>query len=354
MLEITDITADTLSSNFHFDRHVLVRTFNDPGSGLYGAIAIHRGSKQRPAFGATRFATYNTESEVIDESLKLAKLMSYKAALADLPYGGAKAVIMKPKETFNKIELLKMYCEVVNSLDGQFITGADLGISPEDVEVMKQYSPHIVGVYNDPVFFTALGIFHSIEQTVQEVWSQSDLKQRSFAVQGLGKIGEGVIQLIHPHTQNIMVTDINEKRITEITTDYPGVLSVNPQQIYEQQVDIFSPCAHGGVLDVQTIERLKCKVVLGGANNQLENEEVGDRLFEKGIMYVPDYVVNAGGLISVVDEYIHQHGNTERVLEHVLQISETVHELFEESETTNLPLHRVANKKAEKIFSMYE
>lgn len=321
------------------------------GEQLLGFIAIHRGNKEHPAFGATRIEEYpNTESALTD-ALDLSSLMSHKAALAGIPYGGAKGVLFNGphlKEKKTRDHALSVYAKHVDKLGGKFVTGSDAGVSHEDVMVMRSHSPHIVGVEEDPTQRTAEGLLGSIFVTLAHVFGEPTLEGRTFAIQGVGKVGTAVLDLITPEAKEVFIADINSDRTDEAKLKHPSVKVVSPEEILTLPVDILIPCALGGVLNEKTVETIRAKAIVGSANNQLSSKEVGDTLHEKGIMYAPDYVVNAGGLISVVHEYekAHQMANEGDLTHDIAAIQTRLDHIFKESKKNGIPMHRIADTLA--------
>ncbi len=332
-----------------FDDHALFITAIDHASGLKAYIAIHRGGIKNPAFGATRMWHYPTDSSAIAEALKLSRIMSYKSALAGFKYGGAKAIIVLPKNGADRSSLLTTYARRVNYFRGSFITGADVGVSPDDLRLMRKQTKYMVGFRSDPVAYTMLGVFYGIQISLKEVFGSSALTNRTFAVQGLGKTGTDLLKLIYPHAKKIFVTDINKARMASIKQDFPLVEPVDPADIMSQEVDVFSPCALGGILNTETIKHLRARVIAGSANSQLENVEAGNQLYKKGILYAPDYVINAGGLMAVVDEYEHKNKDDNRVERKVATIKHTLSEILATSKRTHTPPHVVADTMAQAI-----
>ncbi|KKQ41663.1 MAG: Glu/Leu/Phe/Val dehydrogenase dimerization region [Microgenomates group bacterium GW2011_GWC1_37_8] len=334
-----------------FDNHKLVTYINDNHTGLQGFIAIHRGNSKTPAFGATRIWKYSSSLEALTDAIRLARTMSFKAALAGLKCGGAKAVIIEAGQIGNRKELLKSYAEKVNFFGGHFITGADVGISQNDVRVLRRFSPYFVGVKADPVRFTGLGLLYAIQACVKEVFASESLDGRSFAIQGAGKIGQELLRLIYPYAKTVYITDINNTALKEVKEEFPKVKILPPFEIHKVKVDVFSPCALGDTLNKKSINELQCAIIAGGANNQLEDDSIAEKIHKKGILYAPDYVINAGGLISVFDEYENGNNLIDRVMKKVRRIKRTLGEILKESKEKKVtPLH-VANKKSEKIFN---
>lgn len=341
----------SINSSEYFKDHVLVSYFSDEKTGLCGYISIHKGNGNIPAFGATRVWNYRSDEDALVDSLRLSRLMSYKAALAGLNCGGAKAALIMPNGGIkDRHEFFKKYAKKVNFLSGRFVTGADVGVDGDDVKTMKRYSKHIVGVKTDPVRFTGLGIFYAIQECLKEVYGTDSLKKRSFAIQGLGKVGQSLLNHIYEDASEIFVCDIN-KDVLDITIKrYPRLKVVTPEEIHKQKVDIFSPCALGNCLNHITVKEMNCQIIAGGANNQLEDETIAEQIYNKGVLYAPDYVANAGGLISVYDEYEHGNYRINRVKKRVGVVKNNMARIIKESKKNKKNTNEVANKMAENIF----
>jgi glutamate dehydrogenase/leucine dehydrogenase len=321
------------------------------GDQLLGFIAIHRGNKDHPAFGATRIEEYPSTESALSDVLDLSSLMSHKAALAGIPYGGANGVLFNGphlKDKDSRDHALSVYAKHVDKLGGKFVTGSDAGVSQEDVITMRSHSPHIVGVEEDPTQRTAEGLLGSIFVTLAHVFGEPTLEGRTFAIQGVGKVGTAVLDLITPEAKEVYIADIDPKRVEDAKKKHPQVKVVQPEEIISLPVDVFIPCALGGVLNENTVENIQAKAIVGSANNQLSSNEVGDRLHEKGIVYAPDYVVNAGGLISVVHEYEKAHNKaSEGDLTHdIAAIQTRLDHIFKESKKNGIPMHRIADTLA--------
>lgn len=338
-----------------FDGHQLVISLYTPTGEVAGFIAVHKGSSLHPSFGATRIAHYPDPDEALRDVLRLSRLMSYKSALAGLPYGGAKAVLFH-QDLFSekRTEVIKRYVDTVNYLRGAFVTGADVGVANEDLYLMKQHSGSIVGITVDPVKYTVLGIVNGIQVCLEEVFGTDTLTGRSFAIQGLGKIGSGLVKELAPHAEKIFVCDPNEKKVQAIQETFPNVIAVAPSDIFLQEADVYCPAAFGNVFTLENVPHLLCKIIAGGANNQLKSNKVGDLLFEKGILYAPDYVINAGGLISVVEEYEHPTVDETRLQSKVNGIKDTLRAILSESKRLHKPTHRVADEMAQEHFKTFE
>ncbi len=335
-----------------FDNHKLIAFNYDKASGLCGYIAIHRLKGRYPSFGATRFWNYSSEKDALKDALRLSKTMSYKAALAGLPGGGAKAVLVSGISPGKKRdEILKEYARRVNYLSGKFVTGSDVGLTKEDVKKMRRISPYFVGTKVSPEKFTALGIFHSIKVSLKHVYGSEDMQNISFAIQGVGKIGTELLKLIYNKVRNINIADVDSERIRCVKLQFPKVTIVYPDKIMKKKVNVYSPCALSGCINYKNVHELGCEIVVGGANNQLEDKGLGEVLRKMGILYAPDYVVNAGGLISVYDEFENKKISTRRIRKKVVKIGETLNKIFIESKKKGKSPSEVADRMAEKIFN---
>lgn len=342
-------------SSSEFDNHSFVLFLNDVNIGLRGFIAVHRKKEENiPSFGATRIWHYDSDEEAVNDVLRLSRIMSYKSALAGLPYTGAKGVIMLNSRIFNENErkkILETYAENVNRLNGQFITGTDVGLTQKDLQIMKKKSKYIVGFNDNSTEFTSLGIFYAIKLCLNKIFGNENIAGRSFAIQGLGKIGSSIIDYIYNDADKIFASDTDKKIVNLVKKKYPKIKIVEPSEIYKQKVDVFSPCALGHSLNSKTIADLSCKIIAGGANNQLQNEEIGELLHKLGILYAPDYIINAGGLISVTDEFEHKVYNRNRVMKKVFNIQDTLNKIFKLSAKEKKAPNIIADKMAEKIIN---
>lgn len=344
-----------------FDDHTLVSFAYDKRSGLSAVIALHRANPTVPSFGATRLWHYASSLEGVKDALRLARLMSYKAALAGLECGGAKGVIIERRgprklDGADRERLLEAYAARVNLLGGRFVTGTDVGVTQKDLETMRRVSRHIIGFNDNSTEFTAIGVFESVKAALAEVFGSPEFTGRSFAIQGLGKVGEGLLSRIYGPVGTfgkIFVSDVDPVRVEEVKGKYPRIISVSPNEIDRQEVDVFAPCALSAAVNRRNATKLAVKIVAGGANNQLESETVGDTLYERKILYAPDYVANVGGLIAVFDEYKNPSYDRVRVEKAVLHIPDTLRKVFAESRAENIAPSRVANKMAERIFNGY-
>jgi leucine dehydrogenase len=306
----------------------------DKVSGLKAIIAIHS-TALGPALGGTRFFPYQSESDALHDVLRLSRGMTYKAAAAGLDLGGGKAVIIGDPRRDRSERLFRAYGRIVDSLQGRYITAEDVGTTSADMDIVRREtqwamgSSVALGGSGDPSPVTARGLFAASRAVAQQLWGDSDLTGRRFAVQGVGKVGSAFVRLLVEARAEVMVTDAYEPAIDSAVENF-DVKRVEQDEIYEVDCDIFSPCALGSGLNETTIPKLNCRAVVGSANNQLATSEDASRLAERGILYAPDFVVNAGGLINVYDEL--QGYSKTRALHRVDAIFEATLRILDKSE----------------------
>lgn len=319
---------------------------HDSTSGLKAIIGIHD-TTLGPALGGTRIWDYETEEEAIIDVLRLAKGMTYKNSAAGLNLGGGKAVIIGDPQKIKSEELFRAFGRYVESLNGRYITAEDMNAGPQDMAYINEETDHVVGLEGksgDPSPVTAFGVFRGIVAAVENVFGTTDLTGKVVAVQGLGAVGYNVCKFLHEAGAKLFVTDIRKESIERAVNDF-GATEVKPDEIYKVDCDIFAPCAMGAVINDFTVEELKCKIVAGSANNQLAEERHGDILEEKGILYVPDYVINSGGVINVYEEL--QGYDKDRAMRRASEVYNSVHRILEISKEENIPTYKAADKMAE-------
>lgn len=326
--------------------HEQVLFFYDKELNFRAIIALHDTSLGR-AMGATRLFPYASEEDALQDVLRLSRGMTYKAACANIPVGGGKAVIIaNPEQKTDK--MLRTYGRFVNSLQGRFITGQDVNICPEDVQEMRQETRYVVGLTGKaggPAPATALGVFLGIKAAVLFQLKQQELKELKVAVQGLGNVGGKLCEYLHQQGVQIFVTDINRKRSEEIRQLY-GAIVVEPDEIYALDVDIFAPCAMGGILNSETIPLIQASIIAGCANNQLQDESIhSEMLKSQGILYCPDYVINSGGLINVYHELT--FSDEASYLKQIRSIYDTLLEIFTKSKVENITTQTASKRLAE-------
>lgn len=318
----------------------------DRATGLKAIIAIHD-TTLGPALGGTRFWNYESEEDAIIDVLRLSRGMTYKSAAAGLNLGGGKAVIIGDPDKLKNEELLRTFGRYVESLGGRYITAEDMNIGTQDVEYIHDETEHVTGLEGksgNPSPVTAFGVFRGILAAVNEVYGSDDLTGKVVAVQGVGAVGYYLCKYLHEAGAKLYVTDIKKANIERAVNDF-GAIAVAPDEIHKVECDVFAPCAMGAIINDFTIDELKCKIVAGAANNQLAEERHGDMLKEKGILYVPDYVINAGGVINVYEELIGY--NRERAMSRASNIYNTVKKVIEISKRDNISTAKAADRMAE-------
>jgi leucine dehydrogenase len=336
-----------------FDRftgHEEVVYFNDPSSGLRVIIAIHS-TALGPALGGTRFYPYSSEEDALQDVLRLSRGMTYKAAAARLDLGGGKAVIIGDPKRSKSEELLRAYGRFIASLGGRYITAEDVGTTGHDMDLIRRETRFVTGVSQsmggsgDPSPITAYGVYLSMLACAEDTWHQHSLRGRRVAVQGAGKVGHALVKLlVEEGGATVIVADTDVDSLARVVREF-AVETVAPDQIHAVECDVFAPCALGGIINDETIPKLRCSVVAGSANNQLERPDHGKALAELGILYAPDFVVNAGGLINVADEL---HGyKPERARASVENVYRTLREVFTIARENHLSTAEGADRFAE-------
>ena len=320
----------------------------DCQTGLRAIIAIHN-TKLGPALGGCRCLTYPDGQAAIYDAMRLARAMSYKAALVKIPHGGGKAVLMKPATIADRTAYFKAYGHFLNSLDGRYITAIDSGTSGEDMDIIASVSPFVTsksGMDEDTSLFTAKGVLLGIEAAVKYYLKRYTLQDIHVAVQGVGHVGYFLTKLLCEQSAKVTVSDINQIAVQRCIDEF-DVNAVTPDQIYEVDCDVFSPCALGGIINDDTLKRLKAKIIAGSANNQLGHAIHGKASFQHGITYVPDYVVNSGGLIFAAGKY--DEVSDQDIITKLDHISDSLMAIFERSSRQDKPTSEIADKMAEEI-----
>jgi leucine dehydrogenase len=321
--------------------------FTDKRTGLRALVALHS-TRLGPALGGTRaLTTYANEGEAVTDVLRLARGMSYKAALAGIPHGGGKAVLMLPHGWFDRGALFESFGRAVESLQGRYITTEDSGTSPDDMEWVRRGTRHVVGLKatsGDPSPVTAFGVVRGIEAAARHVLGRSDLQGLEVALLGAGHVGSALAAELHQRGAKIRVADLDAARARQVVEKY-GATLVGDRELLSLPVDVFAPCALGAVLNDHTVPLLKAKVVAGAANNQLAEPRHGEMLARRGIVYVPDYAINAGGLINVAQEVAGY--DRAKALDRAGRIHDTIRELLERAKATSQRPEEVADRMVE-------
>ncbi|WP_419893766.1 Leu/Phe/Val dehydrogenase [Oceanobacillus kimchii] len=321
----------------------------DKNSGLKAIIAIHD-TTLGPALGGTRMWTYKTEEDAIVDALRLAKGMTYKNAAAGLNLGGGKTVIIGDPKKDKNPEMFRAFGRYIQGLNGRYITAEDVGTTEIDMDLIHLETDFVTGTSSysgasgNPSPITALGLYHGMKATAKEAFGTESLEGKSVAVQGVGNVAYHLCDFLHKEGADLIVTDINKESVKRAVDDF-GARAVDPDEIYGVECDIYAPCALGATINDETLDKLKAKAVAGSANNQLMTTKHGDMLHERGIVYAPDYVINAGGVINVADELVGY--NRERAMKKVEMVYDNVEKVFEISKRDNIPTHVAADRMAE-------
>ena len=324
--------------------------WSDPATGLKAMVAIHD-TTLGPSCGGLRIWPYETEELAIQDVLRLSRAMTYKSAAADLPLGGGKAVIIADSHTQKTEALMRAFGRFLNTLGGRYLVTTDVGSTGRDLEYISQETDYVVGLpinmggSGDTSIMTGLGIYMGMEASAKEVWGNDSLKGKRVAMQGFGKVATYTAHHLIKEDSHIVVTDINEDALDQAKK--LGLEVVTPDEIYDVDCDIFSPCALGGVINPDTIPRIKARIVAGGANNQLLTEADGEELHRRGVLYAPDYLINAGGIINVSAE-IGATYSADRAREKTERIYDLMGQVAHVSKTEEISTARAADRIAEK------
>lgn len=324
---------------------------NDPYSGLKAIIAIHN-TVLGPALGGTRMWNYNNEAEALTDVLRLSRGMTYKAAISGLNLGGGKAVIIGDSRTLKNEALMRRFGTFVDSLAGKYITAEDVGMTTKDMEYIHNETDHVVGIPEtlggggDPSPVTAYGVFMGMKAAAKQAYGTDILSGKNVLVQGAGNVGGYLVDHLIEEGANVMIADIFQDKISNITSKHSTVQVVDPNNIAGLNMDIYAPCALGATLNDTTIPQLKCQIVAGAANNQLAEEaKHGKMLLDRGIIYAPDFLINAGGLINCYSEL--EGYNRDRALQHAEGIYDTTMTVLKASVASGRPTYQIANEMAE-------
>lgn len=340
----------SLTSRMSTFDHEQVVFCQDKATGLKAIIAIHN-TTLGPAVGGTRMWAYSNEDAAITDVLRLSRGMTYKNALAGLNIGGGKAVIIGDARTDKNEALLRRFGKFVDSLGGKYVTAEDVGISTKDMEYVKMETDNVVGLPDylggggDPSPVTAYGVYMGMKASVKELTGNDSLAGKKVLVQGVGHVGEYLVGHLVKENAEVLISDIYEDRVKAVVAKY-GVKAISVDEVYDQNIDIYSPCALGATVNEETLGKLKCQIICGAANNQLANEQIhGAEVQKKGILYAPDYLVNAGGIINCYWEIIGY--SREAALAQAEGIYSKTLEIFSKSKAENIPTYLAANLLAE-------
>ncbi|MDH5589447.1 MAG: leucine dehydrogenase [Gemmatimonadota bacterium] len=326
--------------------HEQIVFWSEPELGYKGIIAIHD-TTMGPALGGTRFWSYESDDDAIVDALRLSRGMTYKAAITGLNLGGGKSVIIGDNRTKDREMLFRAHGRAVESLGGRYITAEDVGTSPDDMEFVRMETEHVVGVLGgsgDPSPVTAFGVYRGIKACASFRYGSDSLEGKTVAVQGLGHVGYYLCGDLAGEGAKLVVTDIDADRVQRVVDEF-GATAVEPDAIYGVEAEVFAPCALGAVVNDDTLGRFKFDIVAGAANNQLARSQHGDALHEKGILYAPDYVINAGGLINVYGEL--NDWSEERSKRKAGDIYNTLLRIFDRAKVDDVPSYVAADRVAE-------
>lgn len=331
--------------------HQKVVFCSDEDTGLKAIIAVHD-TTLGPALGGTRMWAYRSEAEALSDVLRLSRTMTYKAAISGLNLGGGQAVIIGDSRTDKNEALMRRYGRFIKNLNGSFITAEDLGTSTKDMEYIRMETEYVTGVpvslggSGDPSPAAAKGVLMGIKACVKELFGTDTLAGRSVAVQGIGHVGENLVHLLRDEHAQVYVSDINEDRVRQVAKKY-GAQAISNNSIFDLEFDIYAPCALGATVNSETIPKMKCSIIAGSANNQLADEELhGQMLLEQGILYAPDYLINAGGMINCYSEL--SGYSKKRTLQLAENIYSATRGVLKKSKEENIPTNKAADIIAEK------
>jgi leucine dehydrogenase len=322
---------------------------HDRATGLRAVVAIHS-TRLGPALGGTRFYPYASEDDALDDVLRLAKGMTYKAAAAGLDLGGGKAVILGDPRTVRTEALLRTYARFVGSLGGRYITAEDVGTTQDDMDLIRRETTSVTGVSRslggsgDPSAATAYGVLHAMKAVAKRLWSTTDLAGRHVVVSGVGKVGYALVRHLVEERAHVTVADVSEAALERASRDF-DVEVTDVAGAHALECDVYAPCALGKALSPTTIPALRCAAVVGSANNQLADDSCGKLLADAGVVYAPDYVVNAGGVINIAEELRGYH--RERAYANVRRIFDTTTHVLETAEAEGITTAEAADRLAE-------
>lgn len=337
--------VDPVFGQLSFDNHEQVVFCNDKDTGLKAIIGIHN-TVLGPALGGTRMWQYANEWEALNDVLRLSRGMTFKAAITGLNLGGGKAVIIGDAKTQKTPELMKRFGEFIHSLSGKYITAEDVGMETADMDLVREVTPYVTGISEskggagNPSPITAYGVFMGMKAAAHYKFGSDILEDKKILVQGIGHVGESLVENLVNEGANVIIDDINEERLQEVSHKY-GVSVYRGNDIYSEEIDIYAPCALGATVNDKTVYKIKAQVIAGAANNQLANEEKhGHILQERGIVYAPDFLINAGGIINVYAEL--EGYDKQEIVRKTENIYNTTLEILEKAGSNGITNNRAA------------
>lgn len=318
----------------------------DPQTGLKAIIAIHS-TALGPALGGCRFLSYDSTDDAITDAIRLARGMSYKAAITGVPTGGGKAVIIKPDHIEDRDKFFGKFGQFIEQLGGKYITAMDSGTSLDEMDIIAKHTKHVASLtaentlsHGDPSPYTAYGVLRGIQAAVLHRFQKNSLKDIKVAIQGIGHVGMDLSARLSKHGAKLYVSDLNEKTLLHCKDEFNAEI-IDPNEIHAIDCDIFSPCALGATINAQTIPEIKAPIIAGSANNQLAKKHDSQMLHERKILYAPDYVVNAGGLIFA--HALYANLGEHQAFEHVENIYHSLLDIFEQSNKNNMPTDDISD-----------
>jgi leucine dehydrogenase len=336
---------DPVFGQISFDDHEQIVFCNDKDTGLKAIIGIHN-SVMGPALGGTRMFNYSNEWEALNDVLRLSRGMTFKSAITGLNIGGGKAVIIGDAKTQKTPELMRKFGEFVHSLSGRYITAEDVGMETADMDIVRDVTPYVTGISEErggagnPSPVTAFGVYMGMKAAAKQQFGSDILAGKKILVQGIGHVGEALVEYLTKEGALVTISDINEERLYEVGKKYNATVFTGTD-VYAEEVDIYAPCAMGATINDATVHKIKAKVIAGAANNQLANEVVhGAILQERGILYAPDFLINAGGIINVYAELAH-YGKAE-IMAKTENIYNTTLEIFDFALANKMTTHQAA------------
>ncbi len=342
---------DPVFGQASFDNHEQIVFCHDKDTGLKAIIGIHN-TVLGPALGGTRMWNYANEWEALNDVLRLSRGMTYKSAISGLNLGGGKAVIMGDAKTQKTPEMIRKFGEFIHSLSGKYITAEDVGTTTPDMDMIREITPYVTGISEEkggsgnPSPVTAYGVYMGMKAAAKYKFGSDNLEGKKILVQGIGHVGETLVDYLTRENAIVYITDINQQRVEEIASRY-GARIFNGDDLYSAEVDIYAPCALGATVNDDTIGRLKAKIIAGAANNQLAVEEVHGRILrERGILYAPDFLINAGGIINVYAEIV-KYDKAE-ALKRTENIYNTALEIFDFADRNDITTYQAALQVAQK------
>lgn len=352
MIETKEITAADLKDNpviaaMSQYNHEQLLFCNDNATGLKAIIAVHN-TTLGPALGGTRMWMYNNEHEALNDVLRLSRGMTYKNSISGLNLGGGKAVIIGDSKKMKSEALFRRFGKFVNSLGGKYITAEDVGITPQDMSWVNMETDHVAGLpgkSGDPSPVTAFGTYMGMKACAKKQFGSDSLSGKKIAVQGVGHVGEYLVEHLTKENAEVLITDINQDSLKRISEKY-GAKVVGTDEVYDMDMDIYAPCALGATINDDTLSRLKCSIIAGAANNQLADEKIhGQAVLDKNIIYAPDFALNAGGVINCYAEVTGQ--SAKWAMTKAEEIYTTIEKIINRSTEENIPAYAIANKMAE-------